>query len=205
MTPARVAWIFFGLALGGVGNAVAADFAPEIFGSVGIAHPFRIEDRDFGMKPSVGGGVGVRIGSRLGVEGEFHQVLGLELEPVVCGVVIPPCVGSAREGLRSLRIAGVNVLYFFGRSRAQFYLTGGAGALFSREMNSIVEAGPTEARISEFEESETGFAWNVGAGARIPIAASLALRPEIRIYDATAGSRGNLGLLRASVSLAYYW
>jgi hypothetical protein len=44
-----------------------------------------------------------------------------------------------------LKVAGVNVLYFVGRSGTQFYLTGGAGALFSQEMNTIIEAGPARA------------------------------------------------------------
>ena len=97
----------------------AASTSPEVFAKVALGRLFRIEDRSFGNEPSIGGSAGLRFGSRVGVEFEVNQVLGLTLEPAPCGVVIPPCVGTARSGARSARVASANLLYYFGGPGSQ--------------------------------------------------------------------------------------
>lgn len=193
------------LVLGWAGHGRAQGIHPEIVGNVAVGRVFRLEDRSFGNKPAAGGSAGLRIGSRLGVEFEMNQVLKPALEPAVCGVVEPPCVGSAREGLRSARVASANVLYYFGGPGPRLYLIGGAGALWSRETTALVRVTPAGAVMEELQYAETGFAWSVGAGLRIPAGSRLFLRPEIRLYDSTALSRSNLGLLRLSLGLGYHW
>jgi hypothetical protein len=198
------------LALGCVGASGAEpspgwSVKPEIAGNIAMGRLFRVEDRSFGNRPSVGGSVGLRLGSRLGIEFEMNEVLKLSLEPAVCGVVDLPCVGSARQGMRSARVASGNLLYYFGGPGIQLYVIGGAGALWSKEATTLVTATPTQAIIEELEYAETGFAWNVGTGVRIPIGSRLLLRPEIRLYNSTALSRSNLNLLRLSVGFGYHW
>ena len=86
--------------VGGAQPAQAQSLTPEVFISVGGAHPFRIEDRGFGTHLSIGGGVALRW-RRVGVEFEVNRTLGLSPEVATCGVVNPPCVGTARSGLLS--------------------------------------------------------------------------------------------------------
>lgn len=210
MTRTGMAGLSLLLALGCAGNssaqpAPAPGITPEVFANIAVGRLFRIEDRSFGNKPSIGGSAGLRLGSRLGVEFEMNQLLKLTLEPAPCGVVVPPCVGSARRGMQSARVASANLLYYFGGPGNQLYLIGGAGALWSREVTTLIRFGPTQATIEEVEYADTGFAWNLGAGVRIPIASRLLLRPEIRLYDATALSRSNLSLLRVSIGVGYHW
>jgi hypothetical protein len=170
-----------------------------------MARPFRIEDRAFGNNLNVGGSAGLRFGSRLGAEVEFNETFGLEPRPAVCGVAVPPCVGGARQGLLSARIASANLLYYFGRSRTQFYVTGGAGALWSTEVTPMTVVRQTTATMSELRYDSAGFAWNVGAGVRMPLARGFLLRPEFRFYEASALSRANLSLIRLSMGLGYTW
>jgi hypothetical protein len=185
-------------------GAGAQDVTPEVFGRVGVGRLSRIEDRSFGVNPWVGGGLIVSYGS-FGVEGEVGQMLGSTLEPATCAVVSPPCVGSARAGMRSAGLAGANLLYYFGAAPTQFFITGGGGALWSTEVITVTRVGPSQATFGEAEVTNTGFVWNVGAGVRIPLAAKLYLRPELRYYDSRTASRSNLSLIRASVALGYSW
>ena len=185
-------------------TGAAAEVTPEIFGLVGAGRLSRIEDRSFGVKPWVGGGLAVKFDS-FGVEGEVSQLLGSTLEPATCAVVSPPCVGSARQGMRSAGLAGANLLYYFGSTPTQFFVTGGGGALWSKEVITVTRVGPDQATFGEAELTNTGFVWNIGAGVRIPLTAKLSLRPEFRYYDSRTVSRSNLSLIRASVALAYGW
>jgi opacity protein-like surface antigen len=184
MTRAKGAFVSLGLALVAATGAPAEGIRPEIFGRAGVGRLSRVEDRSFGAKPWIGGGLGVKFGS-LGVEAEVSRMLGSTLDPATCGVISPPCVGSAREGMRSAGLAGANVLYYFGASPTQFFVTGGAGVLWSKEVTTVTQVGPAQATFGEAELTSTGFAWNVGAGVRIPLTARLSLKPEVRFYDAS--------------------
>lgn len=86
--------------------AHAQTLRPEVFISVGGASPFRIEDRGFGIHLNVGGGAGLRW-RRLGLQFDANRTLGLSPQPATCGIVNPPCVGTARSGVARPRSAGV--------------------------------------------------------------------------------------------------
>jgi len=187
--------------------AQAESLTPEVFIGVGVAHPFRVEDRGFGSHLNIGGGAGLRW-RRLGIEFEANRTLGLSPEVVSCGVVNPPCAGTARSGVLSANLASANVLYFFpsgSRPSAEFYLTGGVGALWSQEVTTMTVTGPAQATVSELVYNETGLAINVGAGVRMRVTESISIRPEFRFYNSVALSMANLSLTRFSIAAGYRW
>ena len=190
---------------GGVQPARAQALAPEVGVSVGGAYPFRVEDRGFGTHPNIGGSVGLRW-RRLGFEVEANRTLGLSPEPAHCAFRVP-CVGTAREGLLSATLASVNVLYFFpaapSRLAPQFYVIGGAGALWSREVTSAATTGPTQVTLSELVYDDTGLAINGGAGVRLRLTDAIVIRPEFRLHNSTAMSASNLSITRFSITAAY--
>ena len=101
--------------VGAAQPAQAESLTPEVFLSVAVAHPLRVEDQGFGNHPNIGGGAGLRW-RRLGVEFEANRTLGLSPKQATCSVVNPPCAGTARSGLLSASLASANVLYFFSRA-----------------------------------------------------------------------------------------
>jgi opacity protein-like surface antigen len=180
-----------------------SDAAFEAIGSIGWGHLFRAEDRTFGDVPSVGGALAIRKGG-LGVEFDVQTLLGLSLREVPCAVTVP-CTGTAREGVSSSTIVSANVLYYFGDGRVQPFVAGGVGAMWSTSVVSLTQVQGNQAVLSDFEERDTGFAFNVGGGFRIALTPHLALRPEIRIYDSSIQSRANLSLVRVDVGVVAAW
>ncbi len=177
----------------------------EVFGNLAGGYPFRFEDRGFGNKPSAGAGFGVYHDSGLGVQVEANRTFGLTPTPARCGIAGIPCEGQARQGLSGgVSIVSVDAVYRFG-DRLQPYLIGGIGGLWSENVSSVLHLYPDRAIFEEQKWKDSGLAFNAGGGLRIRLGRALSLRPEIRLYHATARSRANLSLLRSSVSIAYGW
>jgi len=175
-----------------------------VFGAVAVANVYRTEDRSFGTKLNIGGGLGIEW-KRLGLELDLHRTLGLTPRDVTCGVVNVTCVGSAREGFLEATMLSGNVSYFFGGARVRPYLTGSVGVLWTESVNSLTIAGSQTATLSEFRERDTGLALGVGGGVDVPLTASLSLRPEFRTYSSAAMSRVNLGVHRGAIVVRYRW
>jgi opacity protein-like surface antigen len=182
--------------------AAAQEVRPVVFGSAGLATVYRGDDRNFGTEPNLGGGAGIEW-RRLGIDVEFHQTIGLEPEPVQCGVAYAICVGSSRQGLQSATMVTGNVTYRFGHDRVRPYVMGSVGALRSEMVNSLTVVRDGVATMSEFLETETGLALGIGGGLDVGLTNSLSLRPEVIFYSSTAMSRENLGMTRFTVGLRY--
>ena len=203
----RHRWTPFGVALLVTGlfatPAAAQEFSPGVFGAAAVANVYRGEDRSFGTEFNIGAGLGVEW-KRLGFDVELHRTLGLSPEPFECAVGGVPCTGSAREGVLNATMLTGNVSYFFG-TRVRPYVTGSVGVLWSESVNSLTRVGSTAATLSEFQEDDAGLAIGVGFGVDVPLTQTLALRPEFRTYTATALSRTNLAMHRATIGLRYGW
>jgi opacity protein-like surface antigen len=191
------------LPVDGRGQTAPRRVEPEVSGSLAWAHVFRVEDRTFGDELNAGVGLGFRV-SRVGIELEVNHTFGLTAEPAWCGDRV--CVGEARQGVLSATLASANVLYEFGEPRrARPYVTGGIGALWSRSVSSILTVRDDIGVFTERVNRNVGLALNVGAGLRVAVSRRFSIRPEIRIYDASARSRQNLTIVRSSVNAAVRW
>ncbi len=177
----------------------------EVFGNVANSYPFRFDDRGFGNHRNLGAGIGLHHRSGLGIQVEVSRTFGLTPTPVACGIVGIPCVGSAREGLSGMTTLSADAVYEFGQGRTRPYVIGGVGGLWSNGVSSMLTVGPDRAVFEEQKWRDTGTAFDAGVGLRIRCGRSLSIRPELRFYDATALSRANLSMVRASVGVAYHW
>ena len=177
----------------------------EAFASLGVGRPFRIEDRSFGNHRNFGGGFGLRHRSGLGLEFDLNRTGGLTPEAVPCAILDVTCVGTGRQGLFDVTVGSANVLYHFSRSRVQPYVTGGAGALWARGVSTSIFVRGSQAELVEQEFRDSGLAVNFGAGIRFLLHRSVSIRSEFRLYSASALSRQNLSLLRASIGAGFHF
>ncbi len=183
----------------------AQPLAREVFATMGHGRLFRLEDNPLGGGPNLGAGFGLTHRSGLGVDFAVNRMLGLSASPAPCGVVNLPCEGSARQGVTGAATLSADLRYEFTRARVRPYAIGGVGALRSHGFSPAVYVSGQRAVLSEEKWADTGLAINFGAGLRIRLARSLSLRPELRLYSATALSRANLSLFRPSLALAWAW
>ena len=185
--------------------------SPEVFGSIGYTHLANC-CRVFGDNPIVGGGLGIRW-RRLGVEVEANRVLGLSPRSLPCAIQYGQTCLPGRQGAESATLALVNADFVLMRTRIQPYVTGGAGLLWSTQIepelneqfSGIPNTPPIAVTLVERENHDRGFAINFGGGVRVPVTSSIALRPEVRIYDATLLSSYNMGLVRVSMQVTDRW
>ena len=195
--------LLLGLFLLGTVTGASAQVTPAVFGNFGIANVYRAEDRSFGTELNVGGGLGIEW-RRFGFDVDAHRTR-LTPRTFECGVVGVPCVGEAREGFEDATLVSGNVRYFFGDWRVRPYVIGSVGLLWTEGINSLTVVNGTAATLSEFRERDTGLAVGAGVGVDVPVMPHLSLRPEFRTYSATAMSRTNLGVHRATIGLRYRW
>ena len=182
--------------------AWAQEVHPTLFGTIGATHVYRVEDQGFGTGTDIGGGGGIQW-KRLGAEVEVHRVTGLTPKTVQCGVVNVPCTGTAREGVVDPTLVSGTVSYMFRTGRVAPYVVGSIGALSSTTFNSITTVTGGVATLSEFTEKDTGLALGAGIGVDLALTPALSLRPEFRLYSASAMSKTNLNLNRGSVAVRY--
>ena len=194
----------FLLAVAGWADAQTVSGRGEVFVSVASAHIFRVEDRTFGNRPDIGGGLRLPLARRVGVEFEINRALGLEADPAPCGLLLG-CVGTGRDGLLDATLATANVYVRFPRGRVEPFIIGGAGALWTTGVTSITFVRDGIGMLSEVEQRDRGLAIGVGAGVDIALSRRLSLRPEFRIYDSTAMSRMNLTVFRTSLAAGWKW
>ena len=176
----------------------------DLFVSLAAAHIFRAEDRTFGDRPSIGGGVRLPLTRRIGVEFDVNRPVGLHADTARCGVAAG-CIGTAREGLLDATLATANVYVRFPHGRFEPYVIGGAGGLWTTAVNSMTVVRDGVGLMSEFENRDVGLAIGGGAGVDIALTRRLSLRPEFRIYDSSAMSRMNLTVFRSSVAVGWRW
>jgi opacity protein-like surface antigen len=193
------------VAIGALAAPVAAqELRPGVFGAAAVANVYRAEDRSFGTKANLGGGIGVEW-KRLGVDAEVHDTLGLTPRAVPCGVVNVTCMGSANEGIRHATMFSGNVSYSFAGAGIRPYVIGSAGVLWTESVNSLTVVRGAAATLSEFRERDTGLALGLGFGVDIPLTRALSVRPEFRTYSSSALSRMNVGMHRGTVGVRYRW
>ena len=158
------------------------DFKVEVFGSLGWGALSRFDDSTpFGGGTSIGGGIGFRPLSRLGLQFDVHGMTGLK-ESVKAAIVVS---SSATYDLST-------------SARARPYVLGGIGML------------RTGNRASTYLDRQlaadfTDVGWGVGAGigVRVFVTRSVVLRPEVRYMNALWRSTENLSETRASMAVGY--
>src|SRR5262245_13930536 len=91
----------------GLADAQPSPEHGELFVNIAFAQVFRAEDRNFGNRPDIGGGVRLPITRRIGVSFDLNRALGLRADPARCGLALG-CQGAAREGLRDAMRATAN-------------------------------------------------------------------------------------------------
>jgi len=195
------------LALMWAGHAAAQPPRSEggdLFASLASAHIFRVEDRTFGDRPAVGGGVRLPLNRRIGVEFDVNRPLGLDATAARCGLAAG-CIGTAREGLLDATLVTANVYVRFPHGRVEPFIVGGAGGLWTTAVNSLTVVRDGVGVMSEFESRDAGLAIGGGAGVDFALTRRLSLRPEFRIYDSSAMSRTNLTVFRSSVAVGWRW
>src|SRR5262245_59243926 len=84
----------------------------DLFVSLASAHIFRVEDRSFGTRPDVGGGIRMPLTRRIGLQFAVNRPLGVHADPARCGLAAG-CIGTARVGLLDATLATANVVVRF--------------------------------------------------------------------------------------------
>jgi hypothetical protein len=77
--------------------------------------------------------------------------------------------------------------------------------MWTKEFNSMAIARGDVVELRELTSESTGVGPNFGIGLRASLTRRLSIRPEMRLYDATALSPANLSQLRLSVGIGYAW
>jgi hypothetical protein len=188
-----------------------ASVNPEVFGSIGFGH-LANSRRTFGDTVNVGGSVGIRW-RRLITEFEVNRMLGLSPQSLSCAVQYGQTCLPGRQGALAATTAAGNVLFLFPRRTVEPYVTGGLGVMVSThaepeldmQFSPVPNTPPIAVNLIERKQHDVGFAFNFGAGLRIPVTSTFMIRPELRLYDATLLSAYNMGLLRASMQVGYRW
>jgi hypothetical protein len=172
--------------------AFGQDHTPrwEVFGTIGAATTLD-DEGGRGKGVDLGGGFGVRATRRIGLEVAINRIHH-KREFSFSGVLF--------EGTGTFMTG--NVIYYFSDSRAQPYVTGGAGFI-RHEDRSRIGPGPAPPAIAA-----NGFACNVGVGVKAFITRHVSLRPEFRVfggYPRNGGVEPPFGVFRGSISLGYHW
>src|SRR5262245_16532352 len=204
MRTAIILAVTFACAAPATAQTPARRDAGELFVSLGWAHLFRPEDRTFGDRPDIGGGLRLPLTRRLGVELEVNRVVGLSADAAPCGL-IAGCGGTARDGFLDATLATANIYVRFGRGRVEPFFVGGAGGLWTTSVSSVTTVRNGVGAMTEVAHSDLGLAIGGGAGLDIAVTPAFSVRPEVRIYDSSAMSRVNLGVIRASVAAGWRW
>jgi hypothetical protein len=182
------------------GPARAQQANPEprlrLSASVGGADLFRIEDRSYGRRPSIGGGVSLRLASKVWIDVELNRFLGLEATPAPCGLVDVTCIGSGREGYRAATIGSAGVTYHFGSDEAHAAVTGGIGYVRAHGFATTTFANTGQ----QVEQAITDDGWGptIGVSVRVPLQSRWAIEPAFRVYGADGP---NLSVIRGSFAL----
>jgi len=162
----------------------------EMFGTVGVGKTYD-DEGSLGSGFNGGGGIGYRMRPKFAVEFDF-SAFRHERETSF-GLLLFSGSGIFATG---------NALYYFGSGsgRVQPYVIGGAGILHKRNTSSFEGQPPLDI-------SGTGFALNIGTGAKIFLAPRFSLRPEFRIFSGKAGPavEAPFSIIRAAVGAAYHW
>jgi len=174
-------------------------YTGEIVGSIGHGRFYHGDDH-------LGNGLDWGVG--FGVRPFSGRLRGLGFEVMVNGLKFKNAWGGdyTYEYKGDMRVITGNALYHFGRSRAQFYLVGGIGALWADYtyrngyMNTIINDPDYVATLGA-----TKMAINFGAGVKARIVSGLAIRPEIRFYDTTIGTGYNWTHMRLSIGVAWHF
>ncbi len=172
------------------------NYRGEVLGSVGWGGFYHGDNR-IGSGTEWGGSFGVKPFSgklrRLGFEVQANR-LGLAYER-----------GTNLNDGQATAVVG-NVLYHFSDSPVQPYVAGGLGVLkanYTQVIKGGAVLGETEDYVSTVNADK--MLLNIGAGIKARLVRGLAIRPEIRFYDTTAGTGYNWSSIRLSVGLGYYW
>lgn len=189
----------------------ASEISPEVFGTIGFGHLANC-CRVFGDGPLVGGGAGLWW-RRLGVEVDAQRMLGLSPRSLACAVQYGQECLPGEQGARSMALASVSALVTLAKTRVEPYVAGGVGVMWSTQTEPDLERlfsggpgrPPTAVNLQQRDVSDRGFAFNFGGGVRIPVTAAIAVRSEVRIYNAELLSAYNMGLVRVAAQVGYRW
>ncbi len=137
-----------------------------------------------------GGGVGRRLLPQFSIEGEVNAFRGIR-------TYFGPAPNYRARGVQA---TGNGLLYVVQSERNLVFVLLGAGVVRST----------TEQHYGDyhFVRTRTGLLANAGVGAKVFLSRHLALRPEVRLIAAGAGSptyHSFNAALRLSVGLGYHW
>jgi hypothetical protein len=164
-------------------------YRSEVFGSVGYSSVADDEGR-LGGGVSGGGGAGLRLSSRFGVEFDLGTLRNRRAFS-----------GNSVEFAGHGFLASGSGLLYLRRGRVQPYLALGVGVLHYTSDNRF----PDAPRVSR---SGTGVAANAGLGTLIFVSPHVSLRPDLRLIAGRAGSTQVIEgpvMLRISFGLGYHW
>ena len=182
------------------GVSVERKVSTDIFGSVDYSHTAK---RQFSsgtsfspQQISLSAGIGRHYQSGFGIEGEIQHTVqsDLKLNPCVkpnFGAQAGNCIGSALEGVESQLVGTARLVYSM-RSRFQPFISGGFSFLQTLEQQAFAESFSGVLRVHQFQPRFHQTAAPVGGGFRVPLTASIAIRPAITYY---------LGAERTTVSV----
>ena len=173
----------------GLAQAQKHQYRSEVFGSIGYSS-VSDDEGSLGGGVSGGGGVGLRLTPRFGIEFDFDT---LRNRRTTSG-------GSLEFAGHGFLASGSGLLYFH-RGRVQPYLALGAGVLHYTSENRF--SGTTAVK-----RSGTGPAANVGLGALLFVTPHVSLRPDLRMIAGSAGGTQVIEgpvMFRMSFGLGYHW
>jgi len=172
-------------------------FKGEISGSLGLGRFYHGDDF-LGSGLDVAAGFGIR---------PFEGMLrGLGFELLFTRFSFRNEWGDGYSNIGSVRTVTGNALYHFGRSRHQFYLVGGLGALKAdyTSVNGYMKNVLNDPGYSRRIKADK-LVRNLGVGAKLRIGSRFALRPEIRLFDTTIGKGYNWAHFRPSMGISYHF
>jgi opacity protein-like surface antigen len=187
------------------GQSAPPQASRDVFAAISWGRVFRVEDRNFGDRPTIGAGLRLPLNRRLGMEFEVNRVLGLKPDQRPCGVA-GGCVGSAREGVSSATLASADIFFRFPRgTRAEAFAAGGVGGLWIRSIDNLTTIRDGIGHVSEFQKNDGGLTINAGGGVDIALTQRVLLRPQIRIYGSGPMSTHNMNVIRGGIDVGYRW
>lgn len=187
--------------------AEPGELSPEIGAAISIGRSRASGPALIGA-PSLGAGWLIRHTSGLALALDATRTVGRATHTVACAGASGPeespgnCVGQGQQGVVDTTIATAAIQYYFTRSRVQPYVAGGA-ALYQDSLLVVRTARSIPNRPAVAFESlgrHRGVAFAGGAGARLAVTPSLALRPEVTIFQGARWTH-----VRASVGAAFGW
>jgi opacity protein-like surface antigen len=168
--------------IAGFGFAQTPGYKTEVFGLTGIAE-VHDDESSLGKGINLGGGIGLRLSPRFGINFEgYYSESSRNL----------PDVGRIESNATTL---AADLHVYFPVGKVEPYVLVGTGLThFNRKGNFI---------DTSFRSTDNGYTLQWGGGARIFVTPQLSVRPEFKWVSSSNISFVNQ--LRGTVSIGYHW